>query len=133
MDGVLGTHNPHARFRVALLLACDPGRTDEAVPLLIGVACTGHPLALDLLDAYHDVPAPGDTCPNAASPLSQVAAQCAWDLACTARDHGANTHACAFFRGAARAGMREAVFELAKMVLAETDPLTRRMARATGN
>lgn len=114
--------HPHARFRVALLLACDPGRTGEAVALLIGLASTGHPLALDLLDGCRDLPAAGGSGPDAASPLSQVAARCAWDLACTARDHGAGTHARAFFRAAARGGTREAVVELAKMVLTDTDP-----------
>lgn len=114
--------HPHARFRVALLLACDPGQTDEAVALLIDVASTGHPLALDLLDACQDVPLPEGTGPSAACPLSQVAAQCAWDLACAARDHGADAHARAFFRAAARGGVREAAFELAKMVLTDNDP-----------
>lgn len=114
--------HPHARFRVALLLACDPRRPDEALALLIDVASTGHPLALDLLDAYRVVPAPAGTCINAGSRLSHVAAQFAWDLACTARDHGANDHARLFFRGAARGGMREAALELAKMVLTEADP-----------
>lgn len=114
--------HPHARFRVALLLGCDPGRAEEAVALLIDVAGTGHPLALDLLDAFRDKPQPAGAGGRVAGQLSQVAAQFAWDLACAARDHGAGTHARAFFRGAARGRKREAVFELATMVAAETDP-----------
>lgn len=109
--------HPHARFRVALLLACDPERSNEAVALLIDVASTGHPMALDLLDACGDVPAPVGAGADAASSLSQVASQFAWDLACTARNHGADDHARAFFRGAARGGKREAVLELAKMAV----------------
>jgi len=46
--------HPHARYCVALLLATDPARTDEAAWLLIEVASTGHALALDLLDARRD-------------------------------------------------------------------------------
>ena len=114
--------HPHARFRVAVLLACDPGQGGEAVALLLDVASTGHPLALDLLDACRDLPKGAGSGPDADGSLSQVAAQCAWGLARTARGHGADTHARAFFRGAARGGKREAVFELAKMVVTESDP-----------
>lgn len=113
--------HPHARFRVAVLLGCDPDRSHEALALLIDLASADHPLALDLLDASRDAVESAGGAPATVSLLSQVAAQVAWDLACTARDHGAGTHARAFFRGAARGGMREAVFELAKLVVTETD------------
>jgi hypothetical protein len=107
---------------VALLLGCDPRRAEEAVALLIEVAGTGHPLALDMLDAFRDKPQPAEAGGRVAGQLSQVAAQFAWDLAFVARDHGADAHACAFFRGAARGGKREAAIELATMVTADTDP-----------
>lgn len=87
----LATRMP--RFRVALLLACDRGRSDEALALLIELATVGHPLALDLLDACSGAPAPGDTGPDATCRLPLAAAQLAWDLGCTARGHKADTHA----------------------------------------
>lgn len=80
------------------MMATDPALANEAVALLIDVAGTGHPLALDLLDACHDVPEPAETGPHVAGPLSWVAAQYAWDLARTARACSAESHAYAFCR-----------------------------------
>ncbi len=114
--------HPHARYRVALLLACDPALSQEAVALLIDVASTGHPLSLDVLDACRDVPAAAGTGAGAAGPLPQVAARCAWDLARTAWDHGAGSHGYAFCRAAARGGLPEAVLKLGEVLLTDSDP-----------
>lgn len=115
--------HPHARYRVALLLACDRELSEQGAALLIDVATTGHPLALDLLDACRDVVAPAGGVPlDEAGPLPQLAAQCAWDLGCAALDHGADTHAAAFFRAAGRGGVREARIRLAEMLLTDLDP-----------
>jgi hypothetical protein len=114
--------HPHARYRVALLLACDPALSEEAAALLIEVATTGHPLALDLLDGCRDMAAPTGVPLDEAGPLPRLAAQWAWNLGCTAFDHGADTHAAAFFRAAGRGGVREARLRLGEMLLADLDP-----------
>jgi len=114
--------HPHARYRVALLLACDRKLSEQAAALLIDVATTGHPLALDLLDACRDVAAPAGVGLHDAGPLPQLAAQRAWDLGNAALDHGAGSHAYAFFRAAARGGVREAVLKLGEVLLTDRDP-----------
>ena len=45
------TRDPHAAYQIAVLLAADPARGDEAVSLLTDAAATGHPRALALLQA----------------------------------------------------------------------------------
>lgn len=111
--------HPHARYRVALLLACDPALTEDAVGLLIDVASTGHPLALDLLDDGREAPQP----PGPAGGLSpQTAAQRTWDLARTASAYRADSQAYAFCRAAARGGIPDAVLALARVRLADIDP-----------
>jgi hypothetical protein len=132
--------HPHARYCVALLLATDPARIDEAAWLLIEVASTGHALALDLLDAQRDViavdgvdaedeagaPAAvelvpsavvggGDLCPYAA-------AQHAYELACKAWERGAADESYTFCRAAARGGVPQATLGLAQALLAGIDP-----------
>lgn len=130
--------HPHARFRVALVMATDPDLADQAIALLIDVASTGHPLALDLLDDYHDAPDLAETDADETDPLSRVAAQYAWDFARTARAYGAESHAYAFCRAAARGRVPEAVIllnhELVKGVDPEAAGWLKRLAteRATG-
>jgi hypothetical protein len=115
--------HPHARYRVAMIMACDPALTDEADALLIDVAITGHPLALDLLDTGHDTPAaaagPGH---DLAGSSRLAAARCALDLARTAQANGADRLAYAFYRAADRGGISEAAPELARELLPCTDP-----------
>jgi len=142
---------------VALLLASDPVRIEEAAWLLIEVAGTGHALALDLLDARRDgvavdglaadgVAADGVTddvatsllgvdllgvdllsvdllSPSAIGDLSPyAAAQHAYELACKARDRGADDEAYTFCRAAARGGLAQATLGLAQSLLAGIDP-----------
>lgn len=115
--------HPHARFRVALMLACDPALAEEGAGLLIDVAITGHPLALDVLDAGHDTAAaaaePGH---HLAGPSREVAARWALDLARTAKASGADRAAYAFYRAADRGAIPEAAPELARELLPCTDP-----------
>lgn len=109
--------HPHARYRVAVLLATDPTLTSEAAALLIDVASTGHPLSLDLLDADRDTP----DFTKGGFPSPRAAARCAWDLARTARDCGADSVELAFCRAAARGRIPDAALRLAQSVLAGTD------------
>lgn len=109
--------HPHARYRVAVLLATDPALTTEAAGLLIDVASTGHPLSLDLLDADRDTPHSAE----GGFPSPHAAAQCAWDLACTAWAREADSIAIAFCRAAARGGNADAKLRLAQSKLAEID------------
>lgn len=140
--------HPHARYCVALLLATDPARTDEAAWLLIEVASTGHALALDLLDARCDgvmvdgvladeveglgeadgsgAPVAGELLPSALvgegdlSPYA--AARHAYELACKAWERGAADEAYTFCRAAARGGIPQATLGLAQALLAGIDP-----------
>jgi hypothetical protein len=139
--------HPHARYCVALLLASDPVRIEEAAWLLIEVAGTGHALALDLLDARRDgvtvdglgvdgvgvggviedagIGSPGAD-PLSSSALGDLspyaAAQHAYELACKAWDRGADDAAYTFCRAAARGGVPQATLGLAQSLLAGIDP-----------
>ena len=112
--------HPHARYRVALLLATDESRIAEAAGILIETASTGHPLALDLLDARDEIPAdwPG---PPGTQLSAQAAARQAYDLAMAARERGAADEALVFSRAAARGGIPEAAVDVAQAMLAEID------------
>lgn len=130
--------HPHARYCVALLLATDPARIEEAAWLLIEVASTGHALALDLLDARRDPVAidgagaadadadaagpggPGEPGSGDLSPYA--AAQHAYDLAEKAWERGADDEAYTFCRAAARGGHPQATLGLAQALLAGIDP-----------
>lgn len=111
--------HPHARYRAALLLARDPALTQEALGLLIDVASTGHPLALDLQDD-------GREASQAAGPAGglspRTAAQRLWDLARTAWAYGADSQPYAFCRAAARGGIPDAMLALARVRLTDIDP-----------
>jgi hypothetical protein len=98
--------HPDARYRIALLLATDPGHSVAATSLLINVAATGHALSLDLLDAH----------PEHLSPLA--AADRAHALARAAQARGAENEALAFLRAAARGGAPGAALDYAQTVLA---------------
>lgn len=111
--------HPHARYRAALLLACEPGLTNEALGLLIDVASAGHPLALDLLDDGREA---SQATGPADGPSPRTAAQRAWDLARTAWAYGADSQAYAFCRAAARGGIPDAILALARVRLADVDP-----------
>ncbi|HET7015753.1 MAG TPA: hypothetical protein VFI65_17670, partial [Streptosporangiaceae bacterium] len=125
------------RYCVALLLASDPVRIEEAAWLLIEVAGTGHALALDLLDARRDgmaadevtdeqgASSPGAELlsPSAIGDLSPyAAAQHAYELACKAWDRRAEDEAYMFCRAAARGGLAQATLGLAQSLLAGIDP-----------
>jgi hypothetical protein len=132
--------HPHARYCVALLLATDPARTDEAAWLLIEVASTGHALALDLLDAQRDVvavdgvgaadgagaPVAAEMVPSAVAGGGDLspyaAAEHAYELACKAWERGAADEAYTFCRAAARGGVPQATLGLAQTLLAGIDP-----------
>ncbi len=114
--------HPHARYRVALLMATDPYRNGDATALLIDVASTGHPLSLDLLDADHHSPGAGHLGRRTGGPSTQAAAQRAYELACAAWARGADQQADALCRAAARGGVPEAVLGLARALLDEIDP-----------
>jgi hypothetical protein len=110
--------HPHARFRVALLLATDESRVAEATGILIETASTGHPLALDLLDVREPAP-PG---PPGAHLSRRAAGRYAYDLATAAKARGAAGEALVFARAAARGGIPEAALEVAQARLADIDP-----------
>jgi len=113
--------HPHARYRVALLLATDESRMAEATGILIETASTGHPLALDLLDARDAIPA--DWAGPPGSQLSgQAAARQAYDLAIAARARESDDEALVFSRAAARGGIPEAAVDVARAMLAGIDP-----------
>jgi hypothetical protein len=115
--------HPHARFRVAVMLACDPALADEAGDLLVDVAITGHPLALDLLDAGQNTAASAAGLGlHLAGTSRLVAVGCALDLARTAKANGADRVAYAFYRAADRGGIAEAALELARELLPCADP-----------
>jgi hypothetical protein len=107
--------HPCARYRIALLLATDPDLADQAAGMLIDVASTGHPLALDLLDARDPNAPAGQLCRRAA-------AQHAYALAQAARKRGSREEADVYYRTAGRGGLREAAVGLAEVMLAPIDP-----------
>lgn len=128
--------HPHARYCVALLLATDPARIEEAAWLLIEVAGTGHALALDLLDARRDGVADDGAGADPAGELvagvsvaaggddlsPYAAAEHAYELACKAWERGAEDEAYTFCRAAARGGVPQATLGLAQALLAGIDP-----------
>lgn len=98
--------DPSAIYRVALLLATDPARNMQAVPLLITACTAGNTDAMDLLDA----------CPSQLLPYD--AALRALELARCAEASGRAGEALAFFRAAARGGIADAAIEHARVFLA---------------
>ncbi len=117
--------HPHARYRVALLMATDPDRTDQAAIVLTEVAGTGHPLALDLLEILaRSKRAAGtkDAHDQPGSTAARDAGRLAHQLADEARVRGSEDEASAFCRAAARAGILEAAIDLAQTLLTTTDP-----------
>jgi hypothetical protein len=113
--------HPHARYRVALLLATEESRIAEATGILIDTASTGHPLALDLLDVREVVPSGWPRSPGAQLSGPAVARQ-AYDLAAAAQARGSADEALVLFRAAARGGIPEAAVEVAQAMLAGIDP-----------
>lgn len=97
--------DPDAFYRIALLLATDPSRGDDALALLLAAAAAGSAPALDLLDD------------NPARLHPFEAARHAHDLARAAQSNGSPGEALAFYRAAARGGIPDAAIEHAQAVL----------------
>jgi hypothetical protein len=116
--------HPHARYRLAILLATSPDHADDAASLIADLAGTGHAPSLDLLDILmRNGQAGGNAAAGPQPPLIQAeAARIAYVLACKAHNRGDSDQACALRRAAASGGVPEAVVEIASIQLEETDP-----------